>query len=946
MKYILYLWSFLFLSTSFGFDSRYHIKNFTVKDGLPSSQIYNITQDIDGYYWFASDRGLIKSDGKKFKILDDFQSAVFIRVKACPTGGVWAYNLNGTLVRITRDGKITTKRIIDQTSNVWRQVGLIRELYVTTKGEVIIDAEYKTIRYKPNGEIIELSKTYERGGIITFMEYHSQMVRFSINKVEENSCEVLCKKISGKELIRKVVRRKSKYIPGSGRLTNDLSYYYGNHEVYDLTQSDTIAPIYSDPRSRIQHCISLDKDRLLVGSRSNGLFILHRKTGQIERLIDGVSVVYLFVDNRGQIWGSTLWNGVFSIALEEKELKVENDKIRMISSYENDVFVSFISGKVGKVGNQSIDSVYFDPKNVLPRVFAVGKEAAVIASGNSFFLKKGEEPLKLKTPYITKLSLLNDSIIAFLCNTKLIVFNKNKETYFRKQYLSYIENVFLDGEKVLLSTRNGLWVDSYMCEDTEPQQYFSQLRILTAFRIKERYVLATRGRGVLMLDSNYRIINKVDKFSGLFSDQVTKMEYHSGILWVSCQKGVQCFKITNNGFKLITSLSNLHSGDELIDFEVLTKDLVLATDQGLRRIKIADIFRISEIRDRGDFVELKTCYRGEDGKMVKSSASEFAHNQNSLEFKWGIIVSPFSSETTFRYRIVNNKAISNAKWHNTTRNEVDFEDLSSGKYAFELEHLQSNGKWNPLVKKQFTILLPWWNRGWFYVVIMTLMVFFFLFVFKIYFKSVIKQKEIDYEIQSLKNKALRSQMNPHFIFNALNSVQRYISEEDSDNASIYLTKFANMVRKILENSDTNFLPLKEELNLVEQYLEIEKTRFKERLDYHIDVDKEIVTETIIIPSFTIQPIVENAIKHGVEKSENKEYIEISIFKDDDLLKIKVLNSGSELEGVVSDLISKRNSFGLRGVHNRLKALNDRGGVEIGSKRKNETEIIIKLPLTV
>ena len=112
-------------------------------------------------------------------------------------------------------------------------------------------------------------------------------------------------------------------------------------------------------------------------------------------------------------------------------------------------------------------------------------------------------------------------------------------------------------------------------------------------------------------------------------------------------------------------------------------------------------------------------------------------------------------------------------------------------------------------------------------------------------------------------KALRSQMNPHFIFNSLNSIKYYIIQNETVLASKYLSLFSKLIRKILANSQTDYIKLSEEIGTIELYLEMEKLRFGEKLEYFIDVDKRIDSEMILIPTMLIQPYIENAIWYGI-----------------------------------------------------------------------------------
>ena len=141
-------------------------------------------------------------------------------------------------------------------------------------------------------------------------------------------------------------------------------------------------------------------------------------------------------------------------------------------------------------------------------------------------------------------------------------------------------------------------------------------------------------------------------------------------------------------------------------------------------------------------------------------------------------------------------------------------------------------------------------------------------------------------------KSLRSQMNPHFIFNALNSVNSFIAKNDERSANRYLSDFSMLMRAVLENSEEDFIPLSKELELLELYVKLEHSRFSEKFDYHIQVDEQLNREAFLIPPMLLQPFVENAIWHGLRYKENKGSLEITFNQmDADHLQISITDDG-------------------------------------------------------
>jgi len=146
-------------------------------------------------------------------------------------------------------------------------------------------------------------------------------------------------------------------------------------------------------------------------------------------------------------------------------------------------------------------------------------------------------------------------------------------------------------------------------------------------------------------------------------------------------------------------------------------------------------------------------------------------------------------------------------------------------------------------------------------------------------------------ILSLEQRLLRSQMNPHFIFNSLMNIQNFMLSNDVKKANNYLTRFARLVRAILENSREEFIPLEEEIDMLRNYLDLQKLRHNNKLDYEISVHEHIMTEDILIPPMLIQPFVENAIEHGILLKKGKGHVNIEISQNNEYLLVIINDNG-------------------------------------------------------
>ena len=212
------------------------------------------------------------------------------------------------------------------------------------------------------------------------------------------------------------------------------------------------------------------------------------------------------------------------------------------------------------------------------------------------------------------------------------------------------------------------------------------------------------------------------------------------------------------------------------------------------------------------------------------------------------------------------------------------------------------------------------------------------------------------KLSELEMQALRAQMNPHFIFNSLNSINRFILQNNKDQASEYLTKFSKLVRLILQNSSAALITLESELEALQLYLELESLRFNHRFNFKISVDDELDPEVIKVPPLIIQPYAENAIWHGLMQKSDIGKLEIEISEQLDLLKIKISDDGigrKKAAELKSKSATTHKSMGLKITKDRIMMMDkteNREAVVINDVVHPDgsaagTEVIIKIPIT-
>ncbi|WP_375180762.1 histidine kinase [Chryseobacterium sp.] len=220
-----------------------------------------------------------------------------------------------------------------------------------------------------------------------------------------------------------------------------------------------------------------------------------------------------------------------------------------------------------------------------------------------------------------------------------------------------------------------------------------------------------------------------------------------------------------------------------------------------------------------------------------------------------------------------------------------------------------------------------------------------IFIFRTLKKVQIKNKKI--ALQSL-----RREMNPHFIFNSLNSVNHFIATNNELEANQYLTKFSKLMRGVMENSTEDFIPFQQELDLLQNYLALEKTRFADKFDYEIHVDESLNTQSLKVPGMLVQPFLENAIWHGLRYRTTKGFLNLSFEKENEQLKIIIEDNGIGIEESKKQKTEHQKARKGRGMKNtleRIDLLNDLYKKEISctvKDKENNSGVLVILKLNV
>ena len=305
---------------------------------------------------------------------------------------------------------------------------------------------------------------------------------------------------------------------------------------------------------------------------------------------------------------------------------------------------------------------------------------------------------------------------------------------------------------------------------------------------------------------------------------------------------------------------------------------------------------------------------------------QLSYKQNMLSFEFAALNYTVPQKNQYAYKLEG----ADKDWiYSGTRRQATYSNLSGGNYVFHVKAANNDGVWNEKGKSIFIhISPPFWEALWFRIfAIVTIVVIAYLF-YKRRIAHVKKEEKkktaFNKQLAQIEMKALKAQMNPHFIFNCMNSINSYILQNDKKKASDYLTKFSKLIRLILENSDKQKVNLADELSMLETYMQLEQNRLDNKFDYYISIEPAIKTTSYEIPSLILQPFIENAIWHGIVHKTEKGIININIRKELNNLICIIEDNGigrNKAASLKQKQIIKHKSMGMKVTEDRLKILN-------------------------
>lgn len=327
---------------------------------------------------------------------------------------------------------------------------------------------------------------------------------------------------------------------------------------------------------------------------------------------------------------------------------------------------------------------------------------------------------------------------------------------------------------------------------------------------------------------------------------------------------------------------------------------------------------------------------------------KLSYQTDHISFHFRVIHFPSANNFFYRYKINDEGWIQG--------NQVDFQSLRYGKYEITLEVYDKTTKQVYHKEINFQIIPPFWYTLWFWAIVIVFISIFIILLFRWRIKMIHIRSEEKTQLRiqnaELQLRSLQIQMNPHFIFNALNSIQYLVLSKNIKETLTYLGKLASIIRTNLEFASESSILIREEYEFIDNYIQIELLRFKNKFKFECNCDG--IPDYISIPPMLIQPILENAIKHGIQHCDYPGLIEVEFILQNKILIITITDNGIGRDAASKiETGTRRKHLGLRVIYQRLQLLNDLNHTDgytmqiidlIDVKGNTGTRVVLKIPI--
>ena len=889
-------------------------------DGLLTNSVYDIYEDKNDYMWFATEKGLCNFNGYTFNYF--FNKNMTTKSGSCikedALGRIWYENFDGYLYYVENK---SLKKLNQNKALGYFKYGFIdNKLYTITEMGLNVH-NLKTLQLV---KTIPINTAFLKTIYLSKNEIYIFTDALQIIKNDKIVQTINYPEDFSKKFNSIIVEKSADGLIICSKFTN---YYY------EFENGAFIKKTTAIKNGIIQNLSWCNNENWIC--TTSGVAKLNNTNNPI--YFEGKNISYVYKTKNANYWVSTLTEGLFFIDNFSSKLIASNETLTAICKTNNKLLLGTNNDKIIQFNqktenfstlyqgttNHQISLIKYDNYNDL--FFFTSSKFGILSAKYKL--------LKDYSIAIKNVAIVDKKYISFAASGSLGLFQTNNksvsswDSIFNTNnskdivnYSNFITNAkgkatLFDAAANIIyyATNNGVFFINTKGQKKELLFNGSKINI-NKFSSFEKNIFASNNEYKL-----YKIYNQTVKEVQLPAvidrESIEKVFLKNELYYIVTNKYIFEYSIIKNKLKPILQVNNgIEINDILLDkntyYFTTNKGLIIRENSFLNKNKIN--FFVDNVLVNNKIAS-------------KENRENLSHDKNNIIINYSLISSNPFNENVLKY------SINNSDWQKLpiNSNKLILTSLNSGNYTVQFA---INDKIFSAQKVQFFIKNPFWLQAPF--LLFSLLIFSVL-LYILYKRKIriIQQKNqmlldkisLEKNINQSKLKAIKSQMNPHFFYNALNTVQSFILSNDKKQAVNYLSKFSVLTRTILEMTEKDLISIAEEVKTLQLYLEIEQVRFNDDFNFDISVSSTIDSENVKIPSMFLQPFVENAVKHGLLHKTDEKTLKINFDTIDNTIKIIIDDNGigrvksNELNQIKN---KKHQSFATAALQNRVHLLNE------------------------
>jgi ligand-binding sensor domain-containing protein len=868
--------------------TRYDIGN-----GLAGSTVYNMLRDKQGFMWFATETGVSRFDGTNFKnftTADGLPDNQVIKMFADSKGRIWmapfnksvCYYYKGKIYNQDNDPILKSIKLSGHLISIAEDsLGNIA-LLQNTRLHVIWADKSVTVFMPPAG----FTPNFLAIGTIGLGSLHLAE-RNRLLKIQGKEM-VLSKKISVPHPSYRYMEMNHNIMLWRSTWVN--SSVFRSHP---FTQA-------SFPFELPQMNYSIINDSLVSANEQLGARVYNINNNTEQRFLPGEAISSVAMDFEGNLWFSSMGHGVFML---------NSQYIRHVSLLTNTGIVNgtyalakyrdgwLVGGDMTNLYwiNRDTTQFMYNFRSSLPeRVTSVVHDGSggvwVGTDARIAHLRDGRTTLDTFDNLTVKALFLDGDVLLAATGRNAVKIDISRKKPHDTIWNERTTTIFKQHDTIYIGTLDGLFL--YLEDGTTKDlgQQYPQLgnRIMEIKQDPDGATLWIATYSGIYSLRHGRLMSSFTEKQGLLSNICRTLDIYRHELWIGTNKGLQKANISNKlqpvpEYSLSTELASDIINAVLADSNTVT----VATPAG---VSIVDKHRIS-FSARSELLIDNILV---SGKKIPWEGGSFklANKDNNIRFEFAGISFRSAGAMRYQYRLLG----LDTNWKQTRASYLAYPTLPGGSYELQVEAVNKFGHVSSRISVPFSIEKKLWQKAWFQVLAgisaIALMWLALAWRIRTIRRQEFEKSSVQKKIAALEQLALKSQMNPHFIFNSLNSIQHYVVDKDIAGANKFITGFSRLIRQTLDISTRHEISLAEEIKYLSTYLQLERMRMEDRFTFEVVASPDLQPEENFVPPMILQPFVENCVRHGIRyRPDNQGRVLISFRKINGMLECAIEDNG-------------------------------------------------------